>query len=307
MKGLSLHLTDLCNQSCKFCVVDSYKEKKESVNLKLIYSFLEDNANKGFEIVNIHGGEATILEEFIPILERINELGYPEISLQTNAKTLCDFEFAKKLVQLNVKTFVVSFHTLNPKELAWLADVDENWWFDIVDEIKNLKSLGVQIRTNTVIYNNNKNEIQEILEFLIEELKITHINISNMHPAGRAYKNFDAVCPKLTEIIPSVKKAVDYATNKTVTVTLEGFPPCLLNEYTKYIVDWENTKFKMLFHNFILPNYADFMSRKTKILGPNCNTCIYKNHKLCGGLYKEYVENFGISEFSNIPEITEEY
>ena len=26
MKGLSIHLTDMCNQSCKFCVVDSYKE-----------------------------------------------------------------------------------------------------------------------------------------------------------------------------------------------------------------------------------------------------------------------------------------
>lgn len=300
MKGLSIHLTDMCNQSCKFCVVDSYKERKEEVNTRLIYGFLKENAGKGYEIINIHGGEATIVHEFIPILEKIKELGYPQVSLQTNARTLSDLEFVKKLVDLNVKTFVTSLHTVDSKEMAWLADVNEDWWSEIVQGIKNAKSLGARVRTNTVVYNNNKDQLLEIMRFIVEELKVDHVNISNMHPAGRAYKNFEIVCPRMTDTISIVKKAVDYVESKGTRVTVEGFPPCLLNEYTKYIVDWEDSNFKMLYHNFILPNYADFMTSKTRTLGPNCGECVYKKDKLCGGIYNEYVEKYGLNEFDNI-------
>lgn len=307
MKGLSIHLTDMCNQSCKFCVVDSYKERKEEVNLRLIFKFLEENANKGYEIINIHGGEATIVHGFIPILTKIKELGYSQVSLQTNARTLRDYDFVKQLVDLNVKTFVTSLHTTDAKEMSWLADVDENWLGEIIQGIKNAKALGAKVRTNTVVYNNNKDNLLDIVKYIAEELKVDHINISNMHPAGRAYKNFEIVCPKVTSIIPAVKAAVDYIETTGVKVTVEGFPPCLLNEYTKYIVDWESSNFKMLYHNFILPNYANFMSSKTRSLGKNCKQCIYKEDKLCGGIYNEYIEKNGWDEFEAISPVTEKY
>lgn len=300
MKGLSIHMTDMCNQSCKFCVVDSYKERKEEVNKNIIYKFLEQNANKGYEIINIHGGESTILNDFIEVLTKIKELGYPEVSLQTNGRTLKDIDFAKKLVDLNVKTFVVSYHTNSDKKMANLADVDESWLGEIIEGIKNVKSLGAKVRTNTVIYKDNIDEIDEVIKFIVKELKADHINISAMHPAGRAYKNFEEVCPRFTDFVESVKDAVKYVENEGVKVTLEGFPPCLLKEYNKYIVDWENTNFKLLYHNFILPNYAEFMSNKTRGLGEICKTCIYKNDKICGGIYNEYIEKYGWSEFAEI-------
>lgn len=303
MKGLSIHLTDMCNQSCKFCVVDSYKDRREEVNKRLIFKFLEENAGKGYEIINIHGGEATILNDFIEILMKIKELGYPQVSLQTNARTLKDIEFAKQLVDLNVKTFVTSFHTNNPVEMAWLADVEETWLGEIIQGIKNVKSLGAKVRTNTVVYKNNMDNFDEVIRFIVEELKVDHVNISAMHPAGRAYKNFEYVCPKLTEIVPIVKRAVDYVEGQGTVITVEGFPPCMLKEYKKYIVDWESTNFKMLYHNFILPNYADFMSAQTRILGDNCKKCASKKDLSCGGIYKEYIENYGWEEFEMIPPV----
>lgn len=307
MKGLSIHLTDMCNQSCKFCVVDSYKERKEEVNFRLINSFLQENAARGYEIINIHGGEATIVHNFIPILIKIKELGYPQVSLQTNARTLKDYGFAKQLVDLNVKTFVVSFHTTDPVEMAWLADVDENWLGEVIQGIKNVKSLGARVRTNTVVYKNNVDKLMDIMKFIVKELHVDHVNISNMHPAGRAYKNFEVVCPRLTDIMTQVKEAVDYVDLKGIKVTVEGFPPCLLAEYTKYIVDWEDSNFKMLYHNFILPNYANFMSEETRSLGSNCAKCVYKKDELCGGFYKEYIEKYGMEEFETIPLVKEKY
>lgn len=300
MKGLSIHLTDMCNQSCKFCVVDSYKERREQVNKRLIFKFLEENAGKGYEIINIHGGEATILNDFIEILTKIKELGYPQVSLQTNARTLKDMDYAKQLYDLNVKTFVTSFHTNDPVEMASLADVDEEWLGEIIQGIRNVKELGARVRTNTVVYKNNIENFKEIMEYIVEVLQVDHVNISAMHPAGRAYKNFKEVCPRLTDIVPLVTNAIDYVRSHNIDITVEGFPPCMLKDYTKYIVDWESSNFKMLYHNFILPNYADFMTSKTRSNGKHCESCVIKSDKLCGGIYKEYTEKYGWEEFDQI-------
>lgn len=305
MKGLSIHLTDQCNQSCKFCVVDSYQERREAVNMKTIKKFLKENSGKGYEIVNIHGGESTIVPVFIEVLTMIKEYGYPEVSLQTNARTLKDKEFTKQLVDLNVKTFVTSFHTTSAKEMADLANVEETWLGEIIQGIKNAKELGAKVRTNTVVYKKNVDQLVDIMKFIVNELKVDHINISAMHPAGRAYKNFEEVAPRITDIIEPVKKAVDYVESQGTVVTVEGFAPCLLGDYTKYIVDWETSNFKLLYHMFVLPNYADFMTSKTRTLGTMCEKCIYKKDKLCGGIYNEYIEKYGWDEFENVKPVLE--
>lgn len=49
-------------------------------------------------------------------------------------------------------------------------------------------------------------KLDKVVEYIVKELKVDHINISAMHPAGRAYKNFDEVCLKLTDIMLMVKK-----------------------------------------------------------------------------------------------------
>nr|WP_246565910.1 radical SAM protein [Tissierella carlieri] len=298
---MSIHLTDQCNQSCKFCVVDSYQERKENVNKRIIYKFLEGNRNKGYEVVNIHGGEPTIVPEFLDILARIKELGYPQVSLQTNGRTLKDFHFAKQLSDYNVNTFVISFHNTDKMEIADLANVNEEWLGEIIQGIKNAKAVGSRVRTNTVVYKNNLRNLCEIMKFIVEELDVDHINISAMHPAGRAYKNFYEVVPRYTEIIEPVMEAVDYVIKTDKELTLEGFPPCLLGEYKDYLVDWYDTDFKLLYHNFILNSYADFMSQSTKNLGTMCNGCNYSHDRLCGGIYKEYIEKYGWDEFSEGP------
>lgn len=298
MKGLSIHITDQCNQSCKFCVVDSYQERKESVNKRIIYKFLEENSNKGYEVVNIHGGEPTIVPEFLEILDRIKKLGYPQVSLQTNGRTLMNLDFARQLADYNVKTFVISFHNIDKMEMADLASVNEEWFGEIVQGIKNAKAIGSRVRTNTVVYKNNLWNFRDIMRFIVEELDVDHINISAMHPAGRAYKNFHEVVPRYSEIIDSILESVDYILETDKDISLEGFPPCLIGEYKDYLVDWYNVDFKLLYHNFILSSYADFMSESTKVLGPMCEGCQYSHDRLCGGIYKEYIEKYGWDEFS---------
>ncbi len=60
--------------------------KDDSISRKRVSRFLRDDAGKGYEAVNIHGGEATIRRDLLDILDEIRELGYPTVFLQTNRK-----------------------------------------------------------------------------------------------------------------------------------------------------------------------------------------------------------------------------
>ncbi len=293
MKGLSIHLTDQCNNSCIFCVVDSHKNRGELVNLDIITNFLNSNAGKDYECVNIHGGEPTICLEFMSILKKIQDLGYPWVSLQTNGRTCKDMDFTKKAVELGVNLFVISLHGKTREMQDYLAG-DQGCFEETVQGIKNIKSLGVKVRTNTVVCKQNYKELKDIVEYSMD-LGTDHINISGIHPTGKAYKNFHNVTPMYTDIIPYVKEAVDAAVKRNKVVTLEGFPPCMLGEYEKYIINWDEIKYKLLFHNIILPNYDTYMEKETRKQGTVCKNC--DKNKKCGGVYKEYLEFYGWDEF----------
>ncbi len=296
MKAISVHLTDQCNNSCIFCVVNSHKEKREGVNKKVLYRFLEENSNKGYESVNIHGGEATILEDFEDILIKIKELNYKEVSLQTNGRKLADYQFAKKLYDHGIKLFVISVHGKDASQHDFVTQ-EPGSFNEALEGIRNVKSIGAKVRTNTVVYKNNINDLVDIAQLMIE-CGVDHINISAMHPVGKAYQNFHKVTPRYADIIPEVLKMIDQCVASNKVVTIEGFPSCVIKGYEKYQIQWDDIHFKLLYHNFIIDNYADFMEKETKHQGDVCKSCAYK--KTCGGVYKEYLEFYGWEEFSSI-------
>jgi MoaA/NifB/PqqE/SkfB family radical SAM enzyme len=296
MKGLSIHLTDQCNNSCRFCVVDSHQGCTEKVNLGVVFKFLENNSKKGYELVNIHGGEPTIVPEIVQILDKIRGLGYPGVSIQTNGRLLKDIAFAETLASKGVNLFVISLHGKDAEVHDYCTAV-EGSFDEAVQGIKNLKALGIKVRTNTVVCKRNQDTIRDIVS-LSMDLGTDHINISSIHPVGKAYKNFKEVTPRVTDTMPDVIKAVDAVVSRNAVITLEGFPPCILGDYSKYMIDWDEIQYKLLFRNMILANYDEFMKNDTRICGEPCKKCLHVEK--CGGVYKEYLEFYDWSEFSPV-------
>lgn len=296
MRSLSIHLTDQCNNSCKFCVVDSYQGAKEKVNLRVVYNYLESNKDKGYERVNIHGGEPTIIPEFFQVLQYINDFNYPTISLQTNARMLADMEFARKTVEMGVSLFVVSVHGKDAEQHDYLTTVP-NSYEEAIQGIRNVIELGAKVRTNTVVCKQNKDDLSQIVENCMN-LGVEYINISGLHPTGKAFANFHLVTPKYEEIMGQVKKAVDVVIDRGVRCTVEGFSLCLLGEYKKYRIDWEEDQFKLLFRNIILDDYDSFMRNTERVSGDKCSECTLLDE--CGGVYKEYLIYNNWDEFNAI-------
>lgn len=298
MKNLSIHLTDTCNNSCRFCVVDSHEGTAEKVDQKIVRKFLKVNANKGYDSVNIHGGEPTLLPDMFQVLETIQEFGYPFVSLQTNGRLLKDMDFARSLVDRGVELFVISLHGKDAAMHDFFTQV-EGSFDEALRGIKNVKKLGKKVRTNTVLCKQSYQTLSDIVQLSLS-LGTDHINISNIHTTGRAYRHFDELVPRVTTIVPTVQKVIDEVVAAGKVVTVEGFPPCSLGPYRKYMVNWDNNEFKVLFRRMVLNNYEKFMETSTRKHGKMCETCTWNQR--CGGIYKEYLQIVGDGEFQAIRE-----
>jgi MoaA/NifB/PqqE/SkfB family radical SAM enzyme len=296
MKALSVHLTDICNSKCSFCIVDSPFVKNDSISRTRVSRFLRDNADKGYEAVNIHGGEATIRRDLLEILDEIRDLGYPTVLLQTNGRKMSRMAYARELVDRGVSLFIVSMHgatALTQDRISKALGSYEQ----AVTGIRNVKELGAKVRTNSVVCNDNFTEIPEIAD-LCMDLGADHINISALHTSGTALRNFWEVTPRYEQIQRYVLEAVDRVVGRDRVITLEGFPYCTIPGYEQYMIDWSENRFKMLYRTFIFDDYENYMNANARVKDERCRGCAFNDS--CGGVYKEYAELIGWDEFQPV-------
>jgi MoaA/NifB/PqqE/SkfB family radical SAM enzyme len=300
-KFLSIHVTDLCNSACSFCVVASPFYTRDTVEYSTIVKFLEDNAGRGYKVVNLHGGEATIHPRFIEILELIRKLGYAEVHLQTNAIKLVDASFTARLIGLGVTKFIISLHGDQP-EVQDEQTGTPGGFARTLQGIRNVKAQGAHVRTNTVITRRNLERLVEICR-LACDLGVDHINFSNMHPVGSALFAREATMPTFSEMREHVYRSVDLAVSYGRMVTLEGFPYCVVRERIEHQLNNEMRDIRMLMRGQIIEDYDQMMSDAMRIFGTPCAECGVRAH--CGGVYPQYIDYNGWSEFSPIPASSE--
>lgn len=299
---LSVHLTDLCNSKCDFCVVGSPLYLRDSIVFDEVVRFLEDNMDGGFDVVNIHGGEATIHPRFFELLEVIGGLGYPEVHLQTNGITAAARKTAQRMVELGVSLFIVSLHG-HVAELQDSQTRTKGGFERTVAGIRHVHALGARVRTNTVI-------TQQNLEFLPDiaakacDLGADHVNLSNLHPVGSAIYARGRMLPTVRDLRPVLRRAVSVVEARSRRVTIEGFPHCVVPDCMKYHLDREYRMIRMLMRGTVIAEYDSFMDEQCRRHGPPCQRCLQRD--ACGGVYPEYAEMRGWGEFQPLDEMGRE-
>jgi MoaA/NifB/PqqE/SkfB family radical SAM enzyme len=293
MKQLSLHVTDLCNSKCSFCVVGSPLVKTDGVVYGDLLWFLMDNADQGYESVNLHGGEPTIHPRILDLLDTIRILGYPEVQIQTNGRRLRDPRFVQDLAERGVKLFVISLHGSNAGVQDLLAQAPGGF-DETIEGIRVAKRAGLKVRTNTVLTRMNLNQLGPICELGVE-LGVDHINISNLHPVGSGFFALDLQAPTVAETRAALLPVLDGLVGRGVTVTLEGFPLCVVSPYEALAIE-DGTRFiRMMYQGNVHDNYDEFMDAQQREFGPPCTGCPLRAS--CGGVYHEYQERRGWGEF----------
>jgi MoaA/NifB/PqqE/SkfB family radical SAM enzyme len=297
MNELSLHVTDVCNQRCCFCLFDDLTHEQERISREALTGFLVANRGKDFQRVNLHGGEPTIRRDLLGILEQIRALGYPDVSLQTNGVRLADPSYAEKLVCAGVSLFVVSFHGADEATHDPLVGVP-GALRRVVKGIENVLALGSRVRTNTVLTRHNFSSLPATAERLVA-LGVQHINISSLMPQGKALASFGDLMPRYAQVVPFVEQALLIADANGVRATLEGFPLCVLpsrhRERTVLRLAAAGDIIKCLVRGRTIESHDEYAIEHCRCRGPQCLEC--DDVKRCPGVYRAYAEAMGWEEF----------
>jgi len=297
VKALSIHLTDVCNSKCTFCIVDAPYMKQDTVMRRRVSRFLAEHAGQGDEAVSLHGGEATVRPDFLEILDEIAQRGYPTVFLMTNGRKFARMNYARTVVDKGVSEFIISLHGATAATQDGIS-LARGSFDQAVAGIRNVKALGAKIRTNSVLCKANYTEMPEIIDLCLD-LGADQVSISALHTQGTALRNFDAVTPRYDQMRPYVVQACDRAVRRGTKPYLEGFPYCAVPpEYHEYLINWEEHRYKVLYRSFVMDDYGDHMDDFARIKDERCGSCIFD--KVCGGVYKEYAEIIGWNEFQPV-------
>jgi MoaA/NifB/PqqE/SkfB family radical SAM enzyme len=276
-------------------------DKLDNVDLKEVDEFLENNKNQGFEAVSVIGGEPTIFRGLEDVLMRIQHHGYPMIQMFTNGRRLASLEYAEKIVNLGVSFFIVSLHTSDP-ELHDDLTAAPGGWHEIVTAIRNIKKLGQNVQTMSVISQQTYSTLRQTVELLID-LGVDIIDLSAMCPGGLASVHWQDLKISYEEVFPYLEEAIATCREAGREVVLEGFPFCAVRPYEELCVEYPDTrKERMLFHGHLIEDYDTCLNTTSKVRIPACTGCSVQS--VCGGVYRGYINSYGQGEFAAIAATT---
>lgn len=288
---ISIYVTDYCNCKCVFCSMDSPNEGYEQMSRERIGSILANQSNRGYFGIALYGGEPTTRSDFFEILTEIKQNNFQYILLETNGRMLADRAFAEKAMAMGVDLFIISIHGKDKETQDYLSQI--NGCFEqVIQGIENVKALGGLVRTNTVVNQQNYQQLPEIQEMLIN-LGVEHINISALRTIGMAKRNFEIITPRYSEMKPYLQAAAAKVSQSGVRFSFDVIPLCIMKGYEASKLEWHN--FKMYFRSITIENFAKFTDTNLKVKGEPCGRCAYSDQ--CGGVFKEYAEAFGWDEF----------
>lgn len=291
---VSIHMTDICNSRCRFCAEASHEHFQDLTHKDDILKFIESHDTNKWTALNIHGGEPTLSPVLLEVIQVAKKLGYRYIILQTNAHRIgADIEFAEALDAAGIDLYNIGFHGSNSEIMDQLTGVPGS--FDkAIKGIRRIAGFHKPMRITTVISAHNYKDISSIVSLASQE-GISQINISAMQIAGSAISNIDMLFVAYYEAAPYIMEAVELAKSLGLAVTLEGFPFCVLKGFEKYQVDWTAQQLKLLYRTIAIDDHNKFLTRTTRMFGTQCESC--RKRDACSGVYKEYANRQGWSEF----------
>jgi radical SAM protein with 4Fe4S-binding SPASM domain len=144
----------------------------------------------------------------------------------------------------------------------------------------------------------NYKYLEEIAKLLVS-LGVDQFQLAFVHPMGRAYKNFDLVVPKISEVSSFIKTGLDVGIKAKISIMVEAMPYCLMDGYENYISEKIIPFTEIRGKEFQNTSDVGFIRKKYgKTKFPQCKSCKYNN--VCEGPWKEYAEKFGSEEFKAI-------
>lgn len=282
-----------CNNNCLFCS-SGHKSRDFNRAFSEIINDLKKEYLAGCRAVEFIGGEVTVRKDIIDIVHTAHILGYKHISFETNGRMFSNRQFTEKIVKAGLTNLLFSIHGHNAKIHDSLTQVPGSFK-QATQGIKQILSFRIPLMTNFVINKLNFRFIGEYLQF-ISRYGVSNVCLSFVHPQGNAFRNFDLVVPRISEVRPYLLESLNK--HDTLNVKVQNMPVCLMGQESDRIL-----KAIDKVNNYMISEEQDRVRltaelRRLKIKPDRCSEC--KLIEDCDGIWKAYYDRFGASELTPI-------
>jgi len=183
----NLLLTNRCNLRCSYCFMNAgaagkiYEPTLDQIRDLMIQA--RNERPMGSKALQLTGGEPTIRDDLIDIINMAKEVGFSHVQVNTNGLRLADSaEYCKQLKEAKVNTIYMSFDGVTKETNPWIEQNKK--------AIENLRKIGLKIvLVPVLIGDKNLHEAGKIVRFALDNMDIIRgINFQPVSFCGRITK-----------------------------------------------------------------------------------------------------------------------
>jgi MoaA/NifB/PqqE/SkfB family radical SAM enzyme len=221
--------------------------------------------------VVLYGGEPTLRDELLEIVNIAKKNGFRRIKLVSNGRLLSNYQFLLKLIKEGCLLYEIKLWGSNPDIHDYLTQTP-NSFLQTIKGLENLQRLSCDkfICLRIPLCKQNFTDVVNII--------ITGINLS----VNRIVLSFEDHSVPLKDILPYIRIALNISILNRVWILTEGFPFCVMQGLEHHIGE--------IYHG-----YESKIYQRTYKYHKNCQQCLYSG--ICKGVYTEYLDKFGYTEF----------
>jgi len=222
-------LTYRCNNACRFCYAYSpYRDSGEMTTeeVKRVIDIIVDDAK--VPSLSFTGGEPTLREDLFELIAYGREKGL-RVNLITNGRRCGNKDFVQKLVDAGLNSAQVSIEGPDSETHDYI--VGAKGAFDqMVQGVKNLRETDIYTHCNTTICKPNVDRLEDLVDFLADELELSYFSMNMVIYTGTAAKLRDELQILYSDIEEIVKRVKRRASKKGIQfVWYAPTPVCLFN------------------------------------------------------------------------------
>jgi len=292
--NIDLRVGTSCNLNCVYCLLGH-----EDRYLRPAAEILDDLAwgrAQNLEKVAFTGGEPTLHPDLPRLVAAARGLGYRQVILVTNGVTLGYPGRLARLREAGVTALGISYDTPDraTAEAMWRSPVHDM----VVRAFEAAAAFpDMPVGSIAVVTARNFRQLPDLARFYAElkrGMKNMFVpNLDCVMPEENAWLNRAEVVPRLSDVVPHVREALETAHRRGVPLTFRGFPPCLLPGLEKYDVDRYMTIFRLV-RTPEGPVFDRMSIDLWRVKGPRCPACRW--FRSCGGVYRSYANLHGLHE-----------
>jgi len=293
-------LTPGCNQDCIFC--GGRKRRITRVELRIqevkVYKNLQYLKKEGIRKIEISGSDPIEYDKITELIRYIKEEGFEFVQLSTHGTRLSNSSFLDKLISSGVDKLRIPIYGSNAKIHDSVTRTPGSF-NRVVKGIKLLrqKSNNINIQISCLIVQQNKNDLLNIADFVIDELGVEDFYFSIPCLGGQ---DISFYIP-LKDISPYVRKLYNYVLKINDKIKFLEIPFCVFGKFDTIHIN-----------NMVLPpnlgkynqppppvrtSIPDLPSYRVKKKVSMCKNCIAFNY--CDGFFVN-IDKFGTGNLKPI-------